>query len=59
VKIWLCGTMRAKDANIAQALRDKHGEVGTKKNPGKLYGIKSHLWSALAIADYALNHPQP
>ncbi len=54
VKIHLCGTMKAKDANVAQALRDKFGEVGTKKNPGPLYGIASHLWSALAVADYAL-----
>lgn len=53
VKLHVCGSARAKDANIAQALRDKYGEVGTKKNPGPLFGIKSHLWAALALADYA------
>jgi len=58
VKLWLCGTARAKDPNVAQALKDKHGEVGTKKNPGKLYGVKSHLWAALAVADYALGNPE-
>ncbi len=58
VKIWLCGSMKAKDGNIRQALIDKHGAPGTKANPGKLYGIKSHLWSALAIADFAINNPE-
>lgn len=57
IKMHLCGSMRAKDANIRQALIDKHGEPGTKGNPGKLYGIKSHLWAALAVADYALSTP--
>lgn len=52
VKLHLCGTARAKDANVRQALIDKYGPTGTKKNPGALYGIKSHLWSAMAIADY-------
>lgn len=56
IKIWLCGTPRAKDANISQALKDKYGQVGTAKNKGPLYGIKSHLWSALAVADYALHN---
>lgn len=50
VKMHLCGTMKAKDPNIRQALIDRFGVVGTKKNPGKLYGVSSHLWSALAIA---------
>lgn len=50
VKMHLCGTMKAKDANIRQSLIDKFGPMGTKKAPGKLYGVKSHLWSALAIA---------
>jgi len=57
VKIFLCGSMRAKDANIRQALIDKYGVVGTKKNQGPLFGISSHLWSALAIADYAKSNP--
>jgi len=53
VKLHLCGSARAKDANIRQALLDKHGVVGTKKNPGPLFGIKSHMWAALAVADTA------
>jgi len=50
VKLHLCGTPRAKDANIRQALIDRFGPVGTRNKPGTLYGIKSHIWAALAIA---------
>lgn len=50
VKLHLCGSPRAKDANIRQALIDKLGPVGTKRNPGPLYGVKSHAWAALAVA---------
>jgi len=50
VKQHLCGSARAKDPNIRQALIDKLGEPGTKKNPGPTYGIKSHLWAALGVA---------
>ena len=32
-KMNLCGSMKAKDSNIRQALIDRFGEVGTKKNP--------------------------
>lgn len=52
IKLHLCGSARAKDPNVSQALRDRYGEKGTKKNPGKLYGVKSHIWSALAVAVY-------
>lgn len=51
IKIYLCGTMKAKDANISQALRDKYSKEVLK-------GIKSHLWAAMAVADYALTHKQ-
>lgn len=57
VKMHLCHSMRAKDANIRAALIDKHGAPGTKKSPGKTYGISGHLWAALAVADYALSTP--
>ena len=50
VKLYLCGSMKAKDANVRQALIDKLGPVGTKANPGPLYGVKSHAWSAVAVA---------
>lgn len=32
-KMNLCNSMKAKDSNIRQALIDRFGEVGTKKNP--------------------------
>ena len=58
VKLHLCQSLRAKDKNIRQALLDrfprtgggKTPQVGIKAEPGPLYGFKSHLWSALAVA---------
>ena len=52
-KMHLCHSPKAKDANVMQALKDKLGEVGTKKNPGPLYGISKHAWAALAVGVYA------
>jgi hypothetical protein len=57
VKLHLCNSLRAKDGNIRQALIDKYGLPGTKKNQGKLYGVSTHLWAALAVADYVLTSP--
>ncbi|MBR8182125.1 hypothetical protein KDW54_06905 [Burkholderia ambifaria] len=54
VKLHLCGTPRAKDANVRQALIDLFGgkekAVGKKALPGPLYGVKSHAWPALGVA---------
>lgn len=50
VKLGLCGSMRAKDPHIRQALIDMLGAPGTKKAPGPTYGVTSHAWSALALA---------
>lgn len=50
VKMHLCNSVKAKDANIRQALLDKVGPQGTKKAPGPTYGISKDVWSALAIA---------
>jgi hypothetical protein len=50
IKIHICGSARAKDPNIRQALIDRLGPVGTKKAPGPLYGVSGHVWPALAVA---------
>jgi hypothetical protein len=50
VKMHLCQSMRAKDANIRQALLDRLGPQGTKKAPGKTFGVSKDIWSALAVA---------
>lgn len=53
-KLHLCGNMRAKDPHVRQALLDRYGgkavAVGKKKEPGPLYGVSGHAWSALAVA---------
>jgi hypothetical protein len=54
----LCKSNRAKDANVKTAIMDlysptgggKEPVVGTKLEPGPLYGITSHKWQALAVA---------
>ena len=58
VKMFVCRSMKAKDANIRQSLIDHIGPVGTKANQGPLYGVKSHAWAALAIAVTAANDPR-
>ncbi len=50
VKMHLCGSMRAKDSNIRQALVDRFGVPGKKKAPGLTYGLKKDLWQAFALA---------
>lgn len=49
VKIHLCKSARAKDGNVRQAIIDRFGPPGTKHNQGRLYGVSSHVWSALAV----------
>ncbi len=58
VKLHLCGSPRAKDANIRQAIINRMGAPGSKKNKGPTYGITSHAWSALAVALFALDNPE-
>ncbi len=48
-KLNLCGSMKAKDTNIRQALIDRFGVVGTIKNKGWFYGFKKDIWSAYAV----------
>jgi hypothetical protein len=48
-KMNLCHTMKAKDSNIIQALKDRFGDKGTKKNPGWFYGFSNDVWQAYAV----------
>jgi len=58
VKMELCNSAAAKDGNVRQAIIDlyeptgggKMPQIGVKKDPGPLYGVTKHVWSALAIA---------
>lgn len=55
VKMELCSTNRANDADIRGALIDLYGPgkakaVGLKASPGPLYGFKKDMWAALAVA---------
>jgi hypothetical protein len=57
VKLRLCGSTRAKDSNIRQALLDRYPatgggktpQVGTRAQPGPLYGFARDAWAALAV----------
>ena len=53
IKTHLCHSARAKDANVRQALIDRFGPQGTKKNPGPTFGFSSHTWRALAVGAVA------
>lgn len=64
VKVYLCHTARATDSNIRAALLDRFGPgrelaVGTKRQPGPLYGIKGDEWSALAVGLTAAASREP
>jgi hypothetical protein len=51
VKMHLCGqTAKVNDAVIRRRLIDIFGPPGKKASPGKLFGVKSHAWPALAVA---------
>lgn len=48
-KMNLCHNMKANDSNIRQALIDRFGPVGTKKQPGWFYGVSKDVWAAIAV----------
>ncbi len=50
VKAHILGSPRGKDPDVLQALKDRLGPKGTKRDPGPTYGIKGDEWAALAVA---------
>lgn len=52
VKLALCGSARAKDANVRAAILDRLGPVPTKTRPNPNYPRRpsTHEWSAIALA---------
>lgn len=58
---FLCGSSRAKDANVIQYLIDRFAPFtpnrgkGTKKEQGWFYGFKADVWQAYAIGVWALD----
>lgn len=58
VKLEICKTVRANDSNIRAAIIDmypatgggKTPQIGTKSNPGPLYGVSKDVWAAIGVA---------
>ena len=58
VKSELCHSQQAGDSNVRQAILDrfprtgggKTPQVGTKGQPGPLYGMSGDMWAALGVA---------
>ncbi len=54
-KMCLCGSMKAKDSNIRQALIDRYAKhdfkngKGVKNNPDTFYGVSKDVWQAIAV----------
>ena len=54
-KLCLCGSLKAKDGNIRQALIDRYARFdfksgkGTKKKPDTFYGVSKDAWQAIAV----------
>lgn len=54
-KMHLCGSARAKDSNIRQALVNRYAEFdfktgkGTKKQPDVFYGVSKDVWQAISV----------
>ena len=54
-KLCLCGSLKAKDSNIRQALIDRYAKFdfkngkGVKKKPDTFYGVSKDVWQAIAV----------
>ena len=64
VKMHLCNSVKAKDGNVRQAIIDRYlptgggkvPQLGTKKEPGPLYGMAKDVWAAMGVAITYSNH---
>lgn len=52
----VCGSPRANDSNVRQAMLDRYGEKGTRSNPGPLFGFKADMFASLAVSTYAFDN---
>ncbi len=58
VKKFLCGNITANDSNVRRAILDcfpgtgggATPQIGTKSQPGPLYGVTADAWAALGVA---------
>lgn len=50
VKVHVCNSRKAKDANVRQALIDRFGGPSSIKRGGELYKVAGDVWAALALA---------
>lgn len=54
-KLLLCGSLKAKDANIRQELINRYAKhdfkngKGVKANPDTFYGVSKDVWQAIAV----------
>ena len=58
----LCGDPRAKDKNVKAYLIERFAPgvsnfgKGTRKNPGKFYGVANDVWSAIGIGTWYIDN---
>ena len=61
IKTHLCGTPRAKDSNVIQALIDRFAPgcpnrgKGYKASPGWFYGFRADIWQSYALAVFTID----
>lgn len=55
-KMNICHSMKAKDSNIRQALIDRFGVVGTKKNPRLVLWIQSRYMASVCRGNYIFRY---